>query len=109
MHFFRAHGVVVVDGARVFGFADRVRFAAALRRLKDIAAPRRLNKGVRGRQSAIRCGSAALQKSPAHLRASTQSSSTSNIYEISTEDIVDAISLLTYMSTWRVFELGQSR
>ena len=32
--------VVFADGARGFVFADRVRTAAALRRLKDIAAPR---------------------------------------------------------------------
>jgi hypothetical protein len=53
MHYnavFRAHGGVVVDGARFAAaprrlnngvvFADIVRIAAALRRIKDAAAPR---------------------------------------------------------------------
>jgi hypothetical protein len=53
MHYnavFRAHGVVIVDGARFAAaprrlndgvvFADIVRIAAALRRIKDAAAPR---------------------------------------------------------------------
>jgi hypothetical protein len=42
MQFF-AHMACAADGARGFVFADRVRFAAALRRLKDIAAPQHLN------------------------------------------------------------------
>ena len=36
------HMECAADGARAFVFADRVRSAAALRRLKDIAAPRHL-------------------------------------------------------------------
>jgi hypothetical protein len=43
------HGKVVVlaDGARGFVFADRVRFAAALRRPKDVATPRRGKRRLR--------------------------------------------------------------
>jgi hypothetical protein len=76
---FRAHGVRG-RRARVFVFADRVRSAAALRRLKDIAAPRHLNLTV---------------PAAPYLKLS----SPSNICEISTEDIVDGNPLLTYIST----------